>query len=239
MPQVLSLPTTLWIPLRKMRNKFNEQTNDYLIGIRFNNYKEWFHAHKDMYRLNVHEPMAELAGEVYERMYKMDKSFVQTPKISRANRDIRFSKNKNPYKECKWFFLRADGRPDLTYPKPTYFFEISPDWWRYGLFFYPKPSDMQLYRNKLEAETARFERIVKKIEKDKQFIITGDSYKRQFKNNLPPKLNDWYQYKGFDLICTEEYSNTDFYGDELADIVFSGFKKLYDMYKFLNEISFE
>ncbi len=220
-----------------MQNKFNELTNDYLIGIRFNNYKEWFHEHKQMYTLNVHEPMVELADEVFVLMHKMDKGFNEMPKISRANRDIRFSKNKNPYKECKWFFLRGDGKPDLTYPKPTYFFEISPDWWRYGLFYFPKPSDMALYRKKLEAEQARFTRIVKKLEKDKFFQLEGESYKREFKNDLPPQLNSWYQFKGFDLIRYEEYSNMDFYGDNLPDLVFEGFKKLYDMYKFLNEIA--
>ncbi len=239
MLQVQSLLIILWKQLRKMLNKFNEQTNDYLIGIRLNNYREWFHSHRDMYRLNVHEPMVELADEVFQLMHKMDKGFMETPKISRANRDIRFSKNKNPYKECKWFFLRSDGKPDLTYPKPTYFFEISPDWWRYGLFYYPKPTDMALYRKKLEAEAPRFERIVKKLERDKLFAATGDSYKRQFKHQLPDSLNEWYQYKGFDLIHWEEYSNTDFYGDNLASIVFEGFKKLYDMYKFLNEISLD
>ncbi len=224
-----------------MLKQFNEQTNDYLIGIRFNNYKEWFHAHREQYRLYVHEPMCELADGVFERMHKMDKNFMQTPKVSRANRDTRFSKNKNPYKECKWFFLRADGRPDLTYPKPTYFFEISADWWRYGLFYYPKPSDMQLFRNKIEAESARFERIVKKLDKDGFFDLSGDSYKRPFKTEtqLSDRLREYYQLKGFDLIHCEEYSNTDFYGDELPDIVFEGFKKLYDMYKFLYEISFE
>jgi uncharacterized protein (TIGR02453 family) len=221
-----------------MLNKFTEQTNDYLIGIRLNNYKEWFHAHKELYRLSVHEPMVELASLVYERMHSMDKDFVQTPKISRANRDIRFSKNKNPYKECKWFFLRADGKPDLTYSKPTYFFEISPDWWRYGLFFYPKPSDMQLYRNKLDAESVRFERIVNKLQRDKTFALTGESYKRPFKNDLPDKLQPWYQFKGFDLIRTEEYSNTEFYGNNLPDIVFDGFKKLYDIYRFLYEVTY-
>lgn len=220
-----------------MINKFNELTNEYLIGIRFNNYKEWFHEHRDMYRLNVHEPMAELADLVYEKMHKMDKNFVQTPKVSRANRDIRFSKNKSPYKECKWFFLRDDGKPDLTYPRPTYFFEISPDWWRYGMFYYPKPADMQLYRNKLSAESARFERIVKKLERLKGFEVTGEKYKREFKNELSPRLNGWYQFKGFDIIHYEEYTNTAFYGDDLPDIVFEAFKKLYDMYRFLYEIS--
>lgn len=220
-----------------MQNKFNSLTNDFLIGIRFNNYKDWFHAHKDMYKLNVHMPMVELANEVYERMHQMDSNFVQTPKISRANRDIRFSKNKNPYKESKWFFLRADGKPDLTYPKPTYFFEISSDWWRYGLFYAPKPSNMAAYRVKLEAETARFKRITDKLVKDSFFEIDGESYKREFKNQLPAELNSWYQRKSIELTHYEDYINTVFYTDKLPDIVFEGFKELYEMYKFLNEIT--
>ena len=222
-----------------MQNKFNSLTNDFLIGIRFNNYKEWFHAHKDMYKHNVHEPMVEFAGEIYERMHAMDSSFTQTPKISRVNRDIRFSKNKNPYKESKWFFLRSDGKPDLTYPKPTYFFEISPDWWRYGLFYAPKPSYMAAYRIKLQAESARFCRIADKLVQDGFFEIDGECYKRRLKNDLPSGLDSWYQHKSLEFIRYEDYLNTDFYTDKLVDIVFEGFKELYEMYKFLNEITIE
>jgi uncharacterized protein (DUF2461 family) len=66
--------------------------------------------------------MKVFADEIYMRMCDLDNDFSELPKISRANRDIRFSKNKNPYKESKWFFLRGDGSPHLTYSKPTYFF---------------------------------------------------------------------------------------------------------------------
>lgn len=219
--------------------KFTEQTNEFLVGIRFNNYKEWYHAHKDMYKAYVHEPMVEIAGQVYEKMHQMDKNFVEIPKISRANRDIRFSKNKNPYKESKWFFLRGDGKPDLCYPKPTFFFEVDVDWWRYGMFFAPKPTVMEAYRKKIEAEPARFERIVKKLKKNDFFTVDGESYKRQFKNELPPEyaeLNSWYQRKNFDLTRYEDYTNMDFYGDNLSEVVFNGFKELYEMYKFLVEV---
>lgn len=221
-----------------MLNKFTEQTNEYFVGITFNNCKEWFHAHRDMYRAYVHEPISELADEVYFKMHQMDKSFEELPKISRANRDIRFSKNKNPYKESKWFFLRGDGKPDLCYSKPTYFFEAGAEWWRYGLFFAPKPSHMAVYRKKIEAEEARFKRIVTRLEKSAFFAIDGDSYKREFKNNLAPELNSWYQRKNFELTRYEDYSNSEFYGDNLPDIVFEGFKELYEMYKFLLETDY-
>lgn len=220
-----------------MNSRFTEQTNEYLIGIRLNNYKEWFHAHKDMYRTFVHEPIAELGNEVYERMHAMDKNFTQIPKISRANRDIRFSKNKNPYKESKWFFLREDGKPDLAYHKPTYFFEIQPDFWRYGFFYFPKPAYMAMYRKKLEAESARFARIIKKVEKNKLFVEESESYKRPFKNDLPEELQKYYRLKGIGFTHYDDYANMDFYGDKLPDIVFKGFKELYELYSFLFEIN--
>ena len=90
---------------------FTEQTNDFLVGIKFNNNKEWFNANKLMYTENVHKPMVALANEVYEKMHEYKKNFYEKPKISRINRDIRFSNNKSPYKISKWFFLRGDGSP--------------------------------------------------------------------------------------------------------------------------------
>ena len=104
---------------------FTEQTNDFLVGIKFNNNKEWFNANKLMYTENVHKPIVALANEVYEKMHEYKKNFNEKPKISRINRDIRFSNNKSPYKISKWFFLRGDGSPHIRYEKPTYFFEMS------------------------------------------------------------------------------------------------------------------
>lgn len=215
---------------------FNELTNEYLMGIRFNNNKEWFQEHREMYRQNVHEPMAELADEIFMRMRKMDKDFAEKPKISRANRDIRFSKNKAPYKECKWFFLRGDGKPDIVYPKPTYFFDISPDWWRYGFFYAPTPSGMQAYRKKIDANPAQFKKIISQYEKQDIFKIEGENYKRIFNKETPPEFLSWYQKKYLEFTSWHDYSEDVFYSDKLADLVFDGFKKIYPIYKFFESI---
>lgn len=212
---------------------FTDLTNEYLIGIRFNNYKSWFHEHKAMYDENVHKPMVALANAVYEKMHEMDSDFVEIPKISRANRDIRFSKNKNPYKECKWFFLRADGKPDIVYPKPTYFFEISPDWWRYGLFFYTRPEGMKIYRTKIDADLAGFNTVAEYAKTLDKFDFTGEEYKRLFNKNYPSNVNEWYQKKWLEFTCWGDYSQPEFYSENLADIVFEGFKELYPVYKYL------
>ena len=54
---------------------FTEQTNDFLVGIKFNNNKEWFNANKLMYTENVHKPMVALANEVYEKCTNTRKIF--------------------------------------------------------------------------------------------------------------------------------------------------------------------
>lgn len=217
-----------------MRNfeGFNEAMNDYLVGIRFNNYKEWFHENKKLYTENVHEPMVLMANELYEKMNAFDENFKETPKISRANRDIRFSKNKNPYKECKWFFLRADGKSDLVYDKPTFFFEVSPDWWRYGMFYSPCPATLARFRKKVEADTAGFRRVIECYNSQNEFTLSGDMYKRIFNKDLDDDINTWYQRKYLEFICYGDFTDDIFYKPDIVEHVFKGFVKLYPIYKY-------
>lgn len=216
--------------------RFTEQTNDFLVGIKFNNNKEWFNANKLMYTENVHKPMVALANEVYEKMHEYKKNFYEKPKISRINRDIRFSNNKSPYKISKWFFLRGDGSPHIRYEKPTYFFEISGDWWRYGLFYAPTPTGTEKYRKRIAADLPAFERLVNKYDKNKNFELCGEMYKRIFNKDLSDKINNWANRKEIEPVHCEDYSNLDFYSDELVNIIYKGFKELYPLYEYLNTI---
>ncbi len=215
-----------------MADFFSEKTNEYLIGIRYNNNKQWFQEHKDMYREYVHGPMLHLSEELFKKFHEYDRSFNEKPKISRANRDIRFSNNKNPYKECKWFFLRADGSPHITYPNPTFFFEISPDWWRYGFFFYADPKGMAEFRKKIDANVSACRRVIKKYNAQDVFVLSGEKYKRIYNKDLPEDIMDWAQRKYLDFIRYEDYGNMEFYSEDLADIVFERLKLIYPVYKF-------
>jgi uncharacterized protein (TIGR02453 family) len=218
---------------------FTPEMNDYLMGIRFNNYKSWFDEHREQYTKYVHEPMKLFADEIFARMNDMDEDFREIPKISRANRDIRFSKNKNPYKESKWFFLRGDGSPHIVYSKPTYFFEVMPECWRYGFFYEPGPNGMAVYRKKIESDIAGFERLISEVEKDDFFITEERNYKRVFNPELSEHIRKWHQKKGVEFTRYEDYTNTDVYSEKLIDVVFEGFKRLYPLYKFFNSIKAE
>ena len=81
---------------------------------RRNNNKEWFEAHRDEYENDVREPMRELIEELDVRFARFAPEIGGDPKRSmfRINRDIRFSKDKSPYKTnagC-WFHHRSATR---------------------------------------------------------------------------------------------------------------------------------
>jgi uncharacterized protein (TIGR02453 family) len=64
-----------------------------------NQRRDWFLAHKDEYEAGFAQPMRLLLEEVAK---KLDKSYpdleLAEPKVFRIHRDVRFSKDKSPYK---------------------------------------------------------------------------------------------------------------------------------------------
>lgn len=69
------------------------------LSISRNNNKDWFDRHRDEYENYLKLPMRDLIDNLSSEIYKIDSDIVVNYKsIFRINRDIRFSKNKAPYK---------------------------------------------------------------------------------------------------------------------------------------------
>ena len=45
---------------------FTDETVDFMWGIRFNNERTWFEAHKEIYLNHFYRPMQALGAEIYE-----------------------------------------------------------------------------------------------------------------------------------------------------------------------------
>ena len=45
---------------------YTQETVDFMWGIRFNNERNWFLAHKDIYLTQLSQPMKELGSEIYD-----------------------------------------------------------------------------------------------------------------------------------------------------------------------------
>ena len=69
-----------------MFNGFSPETVDFLWGIRLNNNKEWFTAHKKDYTTYLYEPIKELGKSLFTPFLDMPG---QLFKVSRIYRDAR------------------------------------------------------------------------------------------------------------------------------------------------------
>lgn len=71
--------------------------------IKENNNREWFNDNKQRFRESVQEPLALLVEAMAPRLKKISKHFVADPRLNggsvfRIYKDVRFSKDKTPYK---------------------------------------------------------------------------------------------------------------------------------------------
>jgi len=86
-----------------------------------NNNRDWFSANKDRYLDQVLEPMCEFIVAMAPRLQWVSRSFVADSRpnggsMFRIYRDVRFSKDKRPYKEHAACHFRHSGGRDAHAP---------------------------------------------------------------------------------------------------------------------------
>ncbi len=83
-------------------------------GLKRNNRKDWFEDHRSQYESEIRGPMRDLIEELDVHLARVAPEFNGDPKRSmfRIHRDIRFSKDKSPYKTAAgvWFYHADAGR---------------------------------------------------------------------------------------------------------------------------------
>ena len=113
---------------------FSKETVDFMWGIRFNNERGWFEAHKSDYQTYFLNPMKELGGQVQaELLDRFPKSGLNL-KISRIYRDARRLFGRGPYKDHLWLSLFRFGS-ESGGDHPVFWFELAPEGWSYGMGF--------------------------------------------------------------------------------------------------------
>src|SRR5438046_2469702 len=93
---------------------YTKRALSFFRGLTRHNEKPWFEAHRDDYESEVRQPMRELIEDLDTRFAGFAPEIGGDPKRSmfRINRDIRFSKDKSPYKThaACWFHHRGAAR---------------------------------------------------------------------------------------------------------------------------------
>ncbi|HEX6049502.1 MAG TPA: DUF2461 domain-containing protein, partial [Gemmatimonadaceae bacterium] len=133
------------------------------------NDREWFEAHREEYETELRAPMRDLIGEMDARMRKFAPEIGGDPKrtMFRIHRDIRFSKDKSPYKThaaCWFHHRRASSRvgSEADGGSAGFYFHIEPGRSMVGggLWMPPRPQLNRL-RDAIGDDPAGFDRVAK------------------------------------------------------------------------------
>jgi uncharacterized protein (TIGR02453 family) len=159
---------------------FTKDTLQLLRQLKKNNNREWFNENKPRYTEHVKEPFEAFIGELIEALSPYFDSLAITPKdaIFRIYRDVRFSKDKTPYKTKVSAIISPGGRKNRT--MPGIYLEITPDDMRIYCGLYQLDSK-ELYnvRSHISHNMAEFQRLISENKFVETFTeIKGDKNKR-------------------------------------------------------------
>ena len=102
---------------------FSQETVDFMWGIRFNNERTWFEAHKEIYKTQFYQPMKELGEELYDHIREQRPDYGLICKTTRIYRDARRLHGRGPYKDNLWFTIEQPG--ESWTDRPSFWFELN------------------------------------------------------------------------------------------------------------------
>jgi uncharacterized protein (TIGR02453 family) len=103
---------------------------DFLRELRQNNNRNWFEANKSRYENDVKQPMFDFIEAFGDRLPTISPHYTAIPRVNggslfRIYRDLRFSKDKTPYKTAAALHFRHESAPDVH--APGFYLHLEPD----------------------------------------------------------------------------------------------------------------
>lgn len=163
---------------------FKKSTIKFLRELEKNNNRDWFEANKHRYESDVREPALEYIEAMAPHLAKISGSFIASPKkvggsLMRVYRDVRFSKDKTPYKTNIGIQFRHAAGKDVH--APGFYMHIEPSEVFVGAGIWrPDSATINNMRLHMDENQAEWKKISKAV-KAKGFSMYGESLKR------PPK----------------------------------------------------
>ncbi len=163
-------------------------TPDYLkffMELAPNNNKEWFDKNRDRYKKSVKEPFENFVEKVVKELKKTEEIMDARPSdfIFRINKDIRFSKDKSPYKLQMSAAVSKGGKKDMV--NVGLYFELGPE--HVGVYtglYMPDKEQIYKIRHLIARNDKKFTAIIN----EKNFKATYGEVKGEKAKLLPPDL---------------------------------------------------
>ena len=211
-------------------------TIQFLTDLKKNNTREWFEANRKRYEAGK-ENIIELAAQAIKAIGAFDKDIAELePKqcIFRINRDVRFSKNKAPYKNNMSLVVSKGGKKSET---AAFYIHIEPGQAFIGCGFWgPEAKKLASIRQEIDYNFKDFKKIITAKKFKETFadgLSTEDSLQR------PPKGYDdqnpavaYLKLKSF--VAIKKISDAELQSKDFVKILLDAYKAVKPFIDFLN-----
>jgi uncharacterized protein (TIGR02453 family) len=220
-----------------MPQNFPEDAVKFLAKLKRNNKRDWFDAHKEEFIASVLEPAQEFVLVLGEMLRAVAPGIIAIPKtdksIFRLHRDVRFSKDKSPYKTNLGILWWEGDRKKIECS--GFYFHVEPDYFFLGAGQYMFTKDLlKKYRRTVynPDKAKELETIVMKLKK-KRFELGGKTFKR-----VPKGFDAEYPYSGYllynGIYVYEEYSDLKkLEKDSAVNFTYKKFVEMLPLHKWL------
>ena len=154
----------------------------FLRDLRANNSREWFKDNKNRYEKDLKEPLLDLITDFAPLLSQLSPHYLAIPKASggslfRIHRDVRFSKNKKPYKTAAGIQFRHKSGKDAH--APGYYLHIEPGNVFYALgMWHPASPDLRAIRNRIDTAPDDWRDVQEDSDFKRTYEWAGDSLVR-------------------------------------------------------------
>jgi len=207
----------------------------FLKGLKENNNKEWFNDHRKEYE-TAKEQMLFFTEIIIQEIRRFDAEVpMMSPKdcLFRIFRDVRFSKDKSPYKTNMGSFIAPGGRKS---EKAGYYVHFEPgSSFIGGGVWCPGPDVLRTIRQEIHDHPDTFKE-----------ILNDEDFKQYFDEIIGEKLRTApkgfdKEFEDIDLLRYKSYafgyslSDQNVLSDNLVELTVEAFQQLGQMNRFLND----
>jgi uncharacterized protein (TIGR02453 family) len=213
---------------------FDPSVIDFMWGIRFNNDRTWFEAHKEEYKTCFEAPMKELCRDLYGAFSGAHPDLGLVSRVSRIYRDARRLFGRGPYKDHLWLTVSLPA--ERWSCQPTFWFELNPEGYSFGLgYWMAQASTMAKLRARLDRDPKTMEKLVRAINKSPELQLSGSDFARR--KAAPSKLLEpWYNKKnGFSVGCERPHDDL-LWSPDLTQEILTEWEKLLPLFRYLSTL---
>ncbi len=215
-----------------------EKTIQFLKALKAHNNKEWFDTNKEKY-LQAKEEYEVLVDKLIKGVIKFDKQIKTDMKAKdctfRIYKDVRFSKDKTPYKTNMGASINPGGRKSLV---AGYYFHLEPGGGSFlaGGVYMPEPAILNAVRQEIDynpepllkvLKSAGFKKYFKGLDEEDKLKTAPKGFEKDH-----PQLE---LLKNKHFVVSHQISDKQLMDKKLADIVVDGFKAMHPFLNYLRE----